>query len=354
MSLAYSRGMNAPLNTIVPSDDFLWDAMCSNLPKFQMSATQFSNFCCPVCMDYKPRCGIKRSSFIGINCYNCGFAAKYQIGGHLSEKIRIFLSALRVDDMEIKRLNLKALTIRRMMEGSPSPEIRAMAFEPSFKTTQLPLGAAPLMHWVEQGCDEPHFLRAAEYAMSRGTVIFDHANFHWTPIEGFENRVIIPFTWRGNIVGYTARAVDDDKDKYKNFMPSNFLFNATPALENHRREFAILVEGPTDALAIDGVSPLGSKLNEKQTVWLKNSGKRIIVVPDRDKKGQVMINIARKNNWMVSFPHLKSNSQTWWDSDIKDCDEAVKRHGRLYTLKSILECATKNATEIEVKRKYLV
>jgi hypothetical protein len=30
------------------------------------------------------------------------------------------------------------------------------------------------------------------------------------------------------------------------------------------------------------------------------------------------------------------------------------KHGRLYTLRSILETATNNGTEIEVKRKYLV
>jgi DNA primase len=153
-------------------------------------------------------------------------------------------------------------------------------------------------------------------------------------------------------VGYTARAVDDDPNKYLNFMPENFLFNSR-VLDIPEREFALLIEGPTDALAVDGVSPLGAKLNERQTIWLKNSGKRVIVVPDRDKQGQTMIDIARRNNWAVAFPGLTSHTQTWWDDDVKDCDAAVKRHGRLYTLKSILETATNNGTEIEVKRRYL-
>lgn len=346
--------MSAFLNRIA-NDDFLWDVMCSHLPRHRRSATEFRNFNCPVCLDYKPRCGIKRSNFIGVNCYNCGFSAKYQIGGSLSFKMRDFLRALGVADNDVKRLNLQALAVKRALsDATVVPEtIQALTFEPNFQAMELPEGSMPLLEWADMGCTDPLFEQAAEYAFARGEAVFTRADFHWTPVDGFQNRLIIPFRWKNRIVGYTARAFDGDKDKYKNFMPQNYLFNSQ-VLDMQEREFAILVEGPICALAIDGVSPLGSKLNEKQTVWLKNSGKRIIVVPDRDEKGQVMIDIARRNNWMVSFPHLKSNSQTWWDDDITDTDDAVKRHGRLYTLKSILECATQNGTEIEVKRKYLV
>lgn len=352
--------MSALLNKIA-SDDFIWDVLTANLPKYSRSATEFYNFRCPMCMDYKPRCGIKRSTRIGINCYNCSFRAGYKIGDPLSRNMQDFLGQIGVAPMDIARLKHHALAVKRALENATHvPEaVQALTFEPDFPLMALPEGAMPLMKWAEMGCDDDAFLGAVEYAASRGDVLFEHADWHWTPWRdekrklSYENRIIIPFKWRGKVVGYTARAVDDDPNKYLNFMPENFLVNSR-ALDVPEREFALLIEGPTDALAIDGVSPCGAKLNEKQTVWLKNSGKRIIVVPDRDKQGQTMIDIARRNNWWVAFPGIRSNNRTWWDDDIKDCDAAVKRHGRLYTLKSILETATNNGTEIEVKRKYLV
>lgn len=346
--------MSALLNRIA-SDDFIWDALCSHLPRHRQSATAFRNFDCPMCTDTKKRCGIKRSTYIGVSCFNCGFAAKYKVGDSLSRNMREFLFRIGIADSEVKRLNHQAYAVKRALaDATVIPEaVQAITFEPNFPVTTLPEGSLPLLEWADAGCTDPMFVKAAEYAFSRGEEVFTRADFHWTPLAGFENRLIMPFRWKNRIVGYTGRAVDGDKDKYKNFMPPNFLFNSR-VLDLRDREFVILVEGPMCAIAIDGVSPLGSKLNEKQTVWLKNCGKRVIVVPDRDEKGQKMIDIARKNNWAVTFPHLKSNSQTWWDNDIADTDDAVKRHGRLYVLKSILECATTNGTEIEVKRKYLV
>ena len=352
--------MSALLNKIA-NDDFLWDALVAHLPKYSRSATEFLNFRCPMCLDYKPRCGIKRSNRIGINCYNCSFTTGYKVGDPLWPDMRKFLSATGFTDMEIARLNHRALVVKRALEDTVHvPEvIQALNFQPSFSSMALPEGALPLMQWAEMGCEDEHYLAAVEYAASRGDVLFETADWHWTPFYDkdkkldYQNRLIIPFRWGHRTVGFTARAIDDDPNKYLNFMPQDFLFN-NRVLDIPTREYALLIEGPTDALAIDGVSPCGAKLNERQTIWLKNCGKRIIVVPDRDKQGQTMIDIARKNSWAVAFPGLRSNYNSWWDDDIKDCDEAVKRHGRLYVLKSILETATNNATEIEVKRKYIV
>jgi hypothetical protein len=350
--------MSALLNKIA-NDDFLWDALVAHLPKFSRSNTEYMNFCCPICMDRKPRCGVRRSNRIGINCFNCSFVAGYKVGGPLSRKMRDFLHGIGVSSQEVSRLNHHALMVKRALENtSHVPEaVEAISFEPNFPPMKLPEGAMPLMEWADMGCDDPAFLAAVEYAASRGDVLFENADWHWTPYANkkhdYQNRLIIPFRWKRNIVGYTARAIDDHPDKYLNFMPENFLFNSR-VLDIPEREFVLLIEGPTDAVAVDGVSPLGAKLNEKQTAWLKNSGKRIIVVPDRDRQGQTMIDIARRNSWAVAFPGLRSNNSSWWDDDIKDCDSAVKRHGRLYTLKSILETATTNGTEIEVKRRYLV
>jgi hypothetical protein len=267
----------------------------------------------------------------------------------------IFLERIGVTSDEIVRIKHQAFVIRRILQDSDHvPEaIQAITFEPNFPKMSLPQGSMTLMEWADHGCTDADYIQTVEYAMSRGDILLNAIDYHWSPDAKFSKRLIIPFRWRDKIVGYTARAIDDNSEKYLNFMPSDFLVN-NRVMDIHEREFVILVEGPTDAFAIDGVSPCGAKLNEKQTVWLKSSGKKIIVVPDRDEQGQAMINIAIKNKWHVAFPGLRSHHSSWWDDDIKDCDAAIKRHGRLYTLKSILETATTNATEIEVKRQYLI
>jgi hypothetical protein len=99
--------MSALLNKLV-SDDFMWDAIIAHLPRYRRSNTEYFNFNCPMCMDYKPRCGVRRSNRIGINCYNCSFTTGYKIGGGLSRKLRDFLQRIGLSDME-----LRASTITR-------------------------------------------------------------------------------------------------------------------------------------------------------------------------------------------------------------------------------------------------
>ena len=112
------------------------------------------------------------------------------------------------------------------------------------------------------------------------------------------------------------------------------------------RKFIILVEGQFDALAIDGVSTQGAKLSDQQAYWINDQRKQVIVVPDRDKAGQLMIDLALKHNWMVSIPE--------WDDDVKDANDAVLTYGRLYTVRSIIDNATDNKLRINLARKKMM
>ena len=53
-----------------------------------------------------------------------------------------------------------------------------------------------------------------------------------------------------------------------------------------------------------------------------------MLVPDRDKAGQKLIDDALEYGWSVSFPE--------WEADVKDINAAVIRYGKLFTLKSNL------------------
>jgi hypothetical protein len=90
---------------------------------------------------------------------------------------------------------------------------------------------------------------------------------------------------------------------------------------------------------------LGAKISKQQIDWLNRSGKEIIVVPDRDLRSRTLVDAAMENGWAVSYPWGKSFDK--WDREIKDAADAVKKYGRLYTVRTIIENKTANKVKIE-------
>lgn len=339
------------------SDDFLWTAVASHLPAARKSNTDFINFNCPLCGDRKHRGGVKRNhDGLGVYCFNCDFRTAYVLGKSLYRNMRVFLKAIGVSENEIKLLNLRSMQLKQMMGTLDPHQVEVRHYIPKFAELELPAKAKPLDQLAEEGCEDPLFIRAVEYALSRGDEIYDRANFHWSPDPEWADRLIIPFYFQDKIAGWTGRASDPAmKPRYKNSMQTGFLYN-NHFIYHRDRQYILLVEGIVDAIAIDGVSPLGAKLSADQISWLNNSGKKIIVVPDMDEEGDRQIDRALDNDWMVAFPRLKAATTAggnWWHPSCKDCADAVLRHGRLYTLRSIIETATMNKLEINTKRKWI-
>lgn len=340
------------------SDDFLWQTINANLAGRRKVSNGFININCPMCVsrgesaDKKTRCGIKNNPdrSIGIFCFNCGFKTKWTPGETLGRGMREFLANIGVPDDEIKRINHRALTYRSMIEQSPeAADIIPDYFVPSFKPIRLPSGAKTFREWMEEGCTDDNFYSAVNYIEGRGNDIAGNT-FYWTPNErdGMHKRVIIPCYHEGRIVGYTMRSCSPDiAPRYLKSLPDNYLFNVD-TMKNKRREITIIVEGIFDALAISGVGLLGSTINKEQAQWLSQYGKTLIYLPDRDKKGMKSIDYALEYGWGVSFPFIKND---WWEDDIKDAADAVKKYGRLYTLISIVKSAVFNPLEINVKRR---
>ena len=157
-------------------------------------------------------------------------------------------------------------------------------------------------------------------------------------------RIIVPFYYQGNTVGYTARAIADGiKPKYYSSHPADFVFNLDTQQPDW--QFVIVCEGPFDAMSIDGVALNGSEINEKQIALIKQLNRRVIVVPDADIAGRKMIKQCTELGWEVSFPA--------WQETCKDINAAVVKYGKLFTLKCILESSIKSKLKIELKLKGL-
>jgi DNA primase len=131
--------------------------------------------------------------------------------------------------------------------------------------------------------------------------------------------------------------------KYVSDCQNGYVFNIDRQVES--REYVIVVEGPFDAIAIDGVAILSNNLNKTQIERINALGKKVIVVPDRDAAGAEVLKYALQHNLMVSYPP--------WDEEIKDVADAVKKYGRIYTLATIIHYAEKNSLKIQILQKKL-
>ena len=118
--------------------------------------------------------------------------------------------------------------------------------------------------------------------------------------DRFRRRVTFPISNEsGKIVAFGARALGDDMPKYLNspetpiYSKSNVLYHMDRAKEGIRRQdFAILVEGYMDAIAVartgisNVVASCGTSLAEPQIKLLGRFTRRVIVNYDPDTAGQ--------------------------------------------------------------------
>ena len=239
---------------------------------------------------------------------------------------------LNMSDDTISQLRLEAL---RLNDNSNTV---VKSIVPTFESRALPLDARPINDWLDDVPDK--LIPVLEYIAQR-KMYLDYYNFHWTPKVGFSNRLIIPFYKDSVCVGYTARAVNDAKPKYISEQQPGYVFN----LDNqyNDRNFVIVSEGPFDAISIDGCALLGAEIKDSQNWLLKQLGKEIILVPDRDHEGPKTVEQAIEYGWSVSMPD--------WPEGIKDVNDAVVKLGRLATLWLIVSAKESNTLKIQLRAK---
>ncbi|NBP58109.1 hypothetical protein EBU71_16545 [bacterium] len=232
----------------------------------------------------------------------------------------------------ISKISIDALRHREIESQVVVPTI------PKFESRLLPRGSMPIRSLINHAPNELNPILA--YIERRGLTVDDY-DFYWTSEEGFNNRLIIPYFYKGTIVGYTARRVDDGTPRYFADQQPGYVFNLDA--QNDHRKYVIVCEGQFDAISIGAVSVNGSEISESQKLLINQLQRTIIVVPDRDQAGAKLIKCAIEYNWYVSFPE--------WDNDIKDINDAVKKYGKLKTLMTIIESTTTNENKKLMKKR---
>lgn len=319
--------------------------------KLKSSPSGWISFNAPCCHhrghahDTRKRGGIIINDSIVYNCFNCKYSTGWKPGSPITPKFKSLCQWLGANDDDIKQLIFEALK-------TESAEYKPEAFveKPTFTEKPLPEGALPLAEWgnlldgeiAEQIGDD--YTNVLKYLLDRGYENpFDY-NFYWSPVDGYKDRVIIPFFYEGKIVGNTARKVREGKPKYLSDQHPFFVFNVDRQIEAHK--YVFVVEGPFDAISIDGVALLTNEISDQQARIINNIGKEVIVIPDQDKAGTVLIDQAKELGWSIAFPT--------WEDDIKDCADAVQKYGKLFVIVDAIKTATANPAKIEIEKRKML
>ncbi len=333
--------------------NLIQSTILTSLPSGQKKTPSgWISFNAPCCIhngesqDRKKRGGIMTSAdgTLSYHCFNCGYKTSYVIGRKLNQKMRQFMSWIGIPDDTIKKLAIEAM---RHEEADTKYEKKKFV---NFVKKQLPKNTHKLDIWLEKyvakDLTAPQYKKIdalLNYLKARG-IDPSWYDFMYSPdfYFNFDQRVIIPFYWRGEIVGYTGRLFEKaEKIKYVTEVQPGYVFNLDA--QTWDRKFVIVTEGPFDAITVSGVSILGSEINETQRELIEGLGKKIIVVPDRDAPGEKLINQAMEFGWSVAFPE--------WAEDVDDVADAVLKYGRLFTIQSILKSTESNKLKIDLKRK---
>ena len=296
--------------------------------------------------DKKKRGGIMTSAdgTVSYHCFNCGFKANYVIGRKLNQKMRLFMSYIGITDDTIRKLAIEA-----MREEESDTKFEKKKFV-TFNKKELPKNTRTLDTWLEKyttGALSNTELKSIDnllnYLSSRG-IGPDWYDFMYSTDKVWDvyQRLLIPFYWRGDIVGFTGRMFEESNGvKYYTDVWPGYVFNMDA--QDWSRKFVLVTEGPFDAITISGVSILGSEINDTQRELIDGLGRQVIVVPDRDAPGEKLINQAIEFGWSVAFPE--------WDKTVGDVADAVLKYGRLFTIQSILKTTESSKLKIDLKRK---
>jgi hypothetical protein len=335
--------------------DSLKDAILQNIGPLKQAPKGWYKRHCMLChtqghgKDTRNRFGIQfNSDSIACNCFNCKFTAGYTEGKELSKSMKFFLRQLHVGEEFIKQIEFEIFRAKNKIETTREGQVtedresKLKKLFQQWKPMELPQDSMRITEWLEHGLDDPQFLKVVNYALTRR--IYDLDQFYWCPdrTHNLNQRLIIPYYYRRNIVGFTSRLCYDTDDKtipkYYQQCPMDFVYNLDPQ-QGWARKYVLVNEGVLDAWSVDGISTLG-EIGQAKVDIINRLQKQVIVCPDRDKSGGDLVDAAIENNWAVAFPR--------WPSDIKDAAKASEVYGRLLTTHSIISTAVSGKEKIQL------
>lgn len=292
---------------------------------------------------------------IGYNCFNCGIKVNWSPGRYMSNDFETLLVSYGASDKDLAFLKL---FIDEMVK-SGDYEVAESATNKLFQRItkrELPQGAKSFAQWVQEDNIPEQFLSVLNAVHERNPYLID-LDLYWSPAKEHRmyDRFIIPYYMNGEIIGYTARHKEVDSNyRYVNQVSTSLLYNFD-LLNDDRIKVILVAEGPIDAALMGGLSANNYQLQQAQIELLKaaqDKGKKIVIVPDRDKDGIKAIEQALEHGFSISCPDYGTVRTTDGRGirHVKDLDEACAKYGRLFCVKLIHESIIDDPFLIEVQK----
>lgn len=296
------------------------------VPLGKISNSGFYSLKCPICNDYKYRLGIKfEAGNVVTNCFNCAYKAVYEAGSkNISNKLRKLLILLGVEESEIEKFEGN-----HFLESKNNPVDKTITVESlSKKQFNTPVQPLPDGSVLLENSNDESALDIAEYLQRRK--MLDTGYPFYVAEKRYPRRVIIPFYRNGKIIFWQGRTIDDVDPRYVGCdAPKEAIIFNYDALYRDYGKPLFVCEGVFDALSINGISLIGSTLNETKIDILKACRRPIIFVLDPDKNGKILGEKVLDCGWQITFTPEGS----------EDVNHSITKYGKLFTIYTLMKNA---------------
>lgn len=304
----------------------LEDLIREKIPLGKQDSRGFFSLKCSCCNDYKVRAGFKfDGGNLGYNCWNCGSTGRYEeCSGKISNNFRKILNAFGVEDSEISSVVNTTFFNKKDSEDKTITLSKLTKVNTTTPTIKLPEKSFPLGH--------PEFLEYQEnlitYLINR-RVDLDKYNFFFSLEPRFKDRIIIPFYRQGKIIYWQARHIDSaEKKRYDNAPVGReaVMFNFEQ-LHRYTDAPLFITEGVFDAMMVDGIAILGSKMSEAKIELFAKTRRRIVFVIDKDQNGRHLAESVLTAGWEIAFA----------PDGAEDLNNSVSRFGLSWTIYELMK-----------------
>lgn len=280
---------------------------------------------------------------VAYNCFNCHAKAVWAPGSKISKDMNVILEAFGISNKD--KLQIQLITEDMINSGEYNNENEETTHQSKLyqriMKRDLPEGAKSFTELVTLDNVPEQFIKVLHAVNNRNPYLLD-LELYWTPLRKnyLHERFIIPYYMNNEIVGYTGRHINKNAEyRYFNQVSTQILYNFD-LINDPLVKILLVSEGALDAALMGGIATNNYYLSTEQIRILKGAqerGKKIVIVPDRDKNGADAIKQAVDNGFSVSLPDYGVVRSPDGIRYIKDFEEACSVHGRLFALKMVYD-----------------
>lgn len=288
---------------------------------------------------------------VGFHCFNCPTKARFDPNddANLSEDFKKILRDFNIPDEAWQSVVFDSF-VKNYDKSSRLKDKKTTKY--TDPNEPLTIEMLPTFYRLSDAADGDKWaIIAKDYLEYERGIDWNSYDFYLSEktndktYDKWHKRLIIPMYKNNNLIFYQGRRlVETLKKKYESpSTESNKVLGGFDNLFTHTPAPLIVVEGWFDAFVVDGAAVIGNTISKEQIAWLNKSKRPKIYVPDKTGLGYIAAKTALSQGWKISVPDT---------SNCKDVSDAVKRFGKLYAIKSIIDNAC-SGFEAELQLKFL-